>query len=252
MYHYTELSPKVNTYCFFKLSSRRIKSDDIGIEVILVDYNNIEAFIPITEINRKKFNITTFFNLDTIYPGIVNSIDNKRIIISYSKIKEEKREKLLKNFEIQNKIFLMMTSIKTKYSESNILNPITIDFTDGNYDEIENQYQNILLKPDVITSDDIVKKYIIDNRKIIKPIYEQHFIITILETNGIQILKNILTEINDIYKVKIISSPLYCVEFNDILQSDNVKYIIENKTKDVKCLFEMKQLITVKELYVEF
>jgi hypothetical protein len=56
--------PKINTYCFFKLSSRKIKNDDIGIEVVLIDYNNLEAFIPITEINRKKFNIATFFKME--------------------------------------------------------------------------------------------------------------------------------------------------------------------------------------------
>ncbi len=64
MFHYTELMPKINTYCFFKLSSRKIKNDDIGIEVVLIDYNNLEAFIPITEINRKKFNIATFFKME--------------------------------------------------------------------------------------------------------------------------------------------------------------------------------------------
>jgi len=252
MFHYTKFTPKINTYCFFKLSSRRIKSDDIGIEVVLIDYNNLEAFIPITEINRKKFNITTFFKPETIYPAIVYSIDDKRIMISYLKIKEEKREKLLKAFEIQTKICKMITTIKTKYPNSVILNPVYIDFTDANYDDLEKIFINILLNPDEITSDENVNNYIKNNRKIIKPVYEQHFMITILETNGIQKLKEILTEINKEYNIKIISSPLYCVEFNDLTKTDNVKEIIENKIKDVECLFEMKELITVKELYVEF
>ena len=251
MSHYNEILPRVNTYCFFKLSPRRIKSDDLGVEVILIDYNNIEAFIPITEINRKKFNITTFFNVDTIYPGIVYATDDKRIMISYSKIKEEKREKLLKNFEIQNKLSKLIITIKNKYPESIIINPIIIDFTDNNYEDVEKVFFNILLNPDKLSSDDNIRNYIIENRNLHKPIYEQHFIITILETNGIQILKNILTEINTKYKIKIISSPLYCVEFNDLSQSDNVKEIIENKIKDIECLFEMKELITVKELHVD-
>lgn len=252
MYHYNELKPKINTYCFFKLSSRRIKSDDLGVEVLLIDYNNLEAFIPITEINRKKFNITTFFKPDTVYPAIVYSIDDTRIMISYSKIKEDKREILIKNFEIQNKIAKLITTFKTKFPESIVLNPICIDFTDNNYDNLEKIYQNILLNPEQLSSDENIQKYIIDNRNLIQPIYEQHFMITILETNGIQILKNVLTEINEKYKVKIISSPLYCIEFNDLSQSDNVKDIIQSKIKDVECLFEMKDLITVKELYVEF
>jgi len=115
----------------------------------------------------------------------------------------------------------------------------------------ESVFFNILLNPDKLSSDDNIRNYIIENRNLHKPIYEQHFIITILETNGIQILKNILTEINTKYKIKIISSPLYCVEFNDLSQSDNVKEIIENKIKDIECLFEMKELITVKELHVD-
>lgn len=252
MYHYNELSPKINSYCFFKLSSRRIKSDDLGIEVILIDYNNIEAFIPVTEINRKKFNITTFFNSDTIYPAIVYSIDDKRIMISYSKIKQEKREKLLKAFEIQNKILKVITTIKNVYPNSIISNPVYVDFADNDYIDIEKIYQNILINPEELSSDENVKTYIIDNRKLIQPIYEQHFMITILEMNGLEILKNVLTEINNKYKVKIISSPLYCVEFNDLSQSENIKTNIENKIKDVECLFEIKDLITVKELYVEF
>jgi len=219
---------------------------------LLVDYNNLEAFIPITEINRKKFNITTFFKSDIIYPAIVYSIDETRIMISYSKIKEDKREILIKNFEIQNKIAKLITTFKTKFPESIVLNPICIDFTDNNYDNLEKIYQNILLNPEQLSSDENIQKYIIDNRNLIQPIYEQHFMITILETNGIQILKNVLTEINEKYKVKIISSPLYCVEFNDLSQSDNVKDIIQSKIKDVECLLEMKDLITVKELYVEF
>lgn len=252
MYHYNELTPKINTYCFFKLSSRRIKSDDLGVEVLLVDYNNLEAFIPITEINRKKFNITTFFKSDIIYPAIVYSIDETRIMISYSKIKEDKREILIKNFEIQNKIAKLNSTFKTKFPESIVLNSVCIDFTDNNYDNLEKIYQNILLNPKQLSSDENIQKYIIDNRNLIQPIYEQHFMITILETNGIQKLKNVLTEINEKYKVKIISSPLYCVEFNNLSQSDNIKDIIQSKIKDVECLFEMKDLITVKELYVEF
>lgn len=252
MYHYNELTPKINTYCFFKLSTRRIKSDDLGIEVLLIDYNNIEAFIPITEINRKKFNITTFFNSDTIYPAIVYSIDDKRIMVSYSKIKQEKREKLLKAFEVQQKITKLITTIKTKYPSTLISNPVYIDFTDNNYDDIEKIYQNILINPEELSLDENVRNYIIENRNLIQPIYEQHFMITILETNGLEILKSILTEINKEYKVKIISSPIYCVEFNDLSQSENIKDIIQSKIKDVECLFEMKDLITVKELYVEF
>jgi len=251
MSHYNEFTPRINTYCFFKLSPRRIKSDDLGIEVILIDYNNIEAFIPITEINRKKFNITTFFKPDTIYPGIVYAIDDKRIMISYSKIKQEMREKLIKGFDIQSKLAKLIIMIRTKYPESTINNPICIDFTDNDYDNLEKIYQNILLNPEQLSPDDNIKKYIIDNRNLSLPIYEQQFMITILETNGIQILKNVLSEINNNYKVKIISSPLYCVEFNDLTQTDNIKEIIENKIKDVECLFEMKELITIRELYVD-
>lgn len=252
MYHYTEFTPRINTYCFFKLSSRRIKSDDLGIEVLLCDYNNLEVFIPITEINRKKFNITTFFKPETIYPGIVNSVDDKCINISYSKIKEEKREKLLKAFEIQTKIYTIISKLRSLYPDSNILNLITVDFTDKNYEELEMIYKNILLKPDEITSDENVIKYIINNRKIVEPLYCQHFMLTIINVNGLEILKKILKHIDEKYKVKVISSPLYCVEFSDLTLLDEIKQNIENIIKDTDCLFEMKELTTVKELYVEF
>ena len=252
MYHYENIKPKINTYCFFKLSLRRIRPDDLGVEVLLIDYNNLEVFIPITEINRKKFNITTFFKLDTIYPGIVYSTEDDRIMISYSKIKEEKREKLLKAFEIQTKISKMITQILTKFPNSTILNPIIIDFVDQPFDKVQNEYQNILLNPEQISSDEVVKKYIIEHRNITEPVYEQHFMLTIIEINGLQILKEILTEINKEYKVKIISSPLYCIEFHDLTQVDKIKEKLENSIKNFELLFELKELITVKELYVEF
>jgi translation initiation factor 2 alpha subunit (eIF-2alpha) len=252
MYHYTEFTPQINTYCFFKLSPRRIKSDDLGIEVLLCDYNNLEVFIPITEINRKKFNITTFFKPETIYPGIVNSVNDKFINISYSKIKEEKREKLLKAFEIQTKIYTIISKLRSLYPDSNILNPITVDFTDKNYEELEMIYKNILLKPDEITSDENVIKYIINNRKIAEPLYCQHFMLTIINNNGLEILKKILKHIDEKYKVKIISSPLYSVEFSDLTLLDEIKQNIENIIKDTDCLFEMKELTIYKELYVEF
>jgi translation initiation factor 2 alpha subunit (eIF-2alpha) len=252
MFHYTESKPKINTYCFFKLSSRRIRTDDLGVEVILVDYNNLEVFIPITEINRKKFNITTFFKPNIIYPGIIASIENERINISYSKIKEEKREKLLKTFEIQTKIANIITNLKKNFINASITNPIMIDFVDNDYNELVKLYENILLNPEQLTPNDEIQKYIIDNRKLSKPIYEQHFILTILETNGIEVLKSILNEINNEYRVKIISSPLYAVEFDDLSINKDIYDKIEKTIKDINCLFEMKELITVKELEVTF
>jgi translation initiation factor 2 alpha subunit (eIF-2alpha) len=256
MYHYENIKPKINTYCFFKLSPRRIRPDDLGVEVLLIDYNNLEAFIPITEINRKKFNITTFFKSDTIYPGIVYSTEDEHIMISYSKIKQEKREKLLKAFEVQSKISKIITEIRTKFPSIDILNPIIIDFTDQNYDDIEKIYQNILLNPEQISLNELVINYIIEHRNIIKPVYEQHFMLTIIESNGLQILKEILTEIlteiNKEYKVKIISSPLYCIEFNDLTQIDKIKETLEHSIKNNELLFELKDLITVKELHVDF
>ena len=252
MYHYNDLKPKINTYCFFKLSTRKIKSDDLGVEVLLIDYNNLEAFIPITEIKRKKFNITTFFNSDDIYPGIVYSIDNERVMVSYSKIKEDKREILIKNFEIQNKIAKLITTFKTNFPETIILNPVYIDFVDKNIDELHKIYENILLEPSEITEDDKVKNYIIENRNVSYPVYEQRFELTIIDTNGLEILKNILRELNKELKVKIISSPLYCIEFNDSKQSEIIKQKLEDTIKNIECLFEIKELTMIKNLHVEF
>jgi translation initiation factor 2 alpha subunit (eIF-2alpha) len=252
MFHYTELTPKINTYCFFKLSPRKIKYDDLGIEVKLIDYNDLEVFLPITEINKKKFNITTFFKFDTIYPAIVYSIDNNNVSISYSKIKEEKRNQLLKGFEIQIKICKILSNLKNQFPNSTILNPIIIDFVDNNYDDIQKIYQNILLKPEYISTDEIVKDYIIKNRNIIKPIYEQYFSLIVIDINGIQILKDVLKEINNEYKVKIISSPLYCIEFNDLTLIDNIKEKIEKSIININCIYEIKELVTVKELEVDF
>lgn len=252
MYHYENIKPLINTYCFFKLSPRKIRSDDLGLEVLLIDYNNIEAFIPITEINRRKFNITTFFKPDTIYPALVYSIEN--LNISYLKIKEEKREKLLKSFEIQTKICTMISKLRKEFNNFNIINPIIIDSVNTNYMELSKLYENILLNPEQITSNDDIIKYIIEHRKLIKPVYEQHFTLTVIESNGLEILKNILNQINknNEYHVKIISSPLYCIEFNDLLLTTKINNKLEETVKNISCLFELKELLTIKELHVEF
>lgn len=262
MSHYNNLYPKINTYCFFKLSPNKIKHNDLGIHVSLVDYNNLEVFIPITEINRRKFNITTFFKPEIIYPGIVysinnysidnSSIDNIHINISYSKIKEDKREKLLKSFEVQIKIYNFISKLRNKFPKSSISNPIVLDIVDTNYTILEDLYKNILLNPEQITMDNDVVEYIIANRKITNPIYEQYFTLTIIETNGINILKDILKKINNEYKVKIISSPLYCVEFNDLSLNNKIIEKIEYTIENISCLFDIKELTTIKELHVEF
>lgn len=252
MYHYDILLPKVNTYCFFKLSPRKIKSDDLGVKVLLCDYNNLEVFIPITEINRKKVNITTFFKPDTIYPAIVNTVEDTFIGISYSKIKEDKRETILRSFEIQTKIYKIISKLRSLYPNSLILNPITIDFCDRNHEELKMIYKNILVKPEEITKDVNVIKYVIENRKMIEPIYSQNFMLTVIENNGLEILKQILKEINEEYRVKIISSPLYCVEFSNLANLEKIKQTIENIITNVECLFEMKDLITIKELQIDF
>jgi translation initiation factor 2 alpha subunit (eIF-2alpha) len=253
MYHYNDQNPKLNTYCFFKLStSRRIRSDDLGVEVNLLDYNNLEAFIPITEINRKKFNIQTYFKPDIIYPGIIYLIENGKINVSYSKIKEEKREKLLKNFDIQTKFANLFNRIKNRFSESDIFNPIDIDFSDGNYADLEKLYKDTLINPEKITSDNEIQKFIIENRKLVKPIYEQQFTLTVLESNGVEILKSILNEINKHYRLKIISSPLYTIEFENLDLHQEIKDKLEESIINVECIFEITEFNISKELQVEF
>ena len=219
---------------------------------MLVDYNNLEVFIPITEINRKKFNITTFFKPETIYPALVYSIDNNLINISYSKIKKEKKEKLLKSFEIQTIIVKFIKHLENKFSPKDILNPVHIDISDLEQPEVEKIYQKILLNPNEITTNIDIIAYINQNKKIIKPIYSQSFTLIVIEPNGLEILKTILNELNKKYDTKIIASPLYSIEFDDFTKHDDIKTYIIDIVSNYKTLFEMTEFEVIRELEIKF
>jgi len=252
MYHYDDLIPKINTYCFFKLSSRKIRSDDLGVTVELEDYDNIEAFIPITEINRKKFNIQTFFKYNEIYVGIVYSVEPSMIMISYSKIKEDKRNQLLKSYEYQKIITQFIDKLKTKFPSESITNPVKIDMSNSNEVELKKIYMDIILDPKLLTSNLEIIKYIETNRKISKPIYNLYFTLLIVESNGLEKLKTILSEINKEYMINIVSSPLYLVEFYDQTEFNLIKEKLSNLIEKYDVIFELKDTTTVKETDIYF
>ena len=153
-------------------------------------------------------------------------------------------------------------SIKQIYNKDNLevtfrfvevtKDDVDIDFTDGNYVDLEKLYKDILIDPEKITSDIEVKQFIIENRKLVKPIYEQQFTLTVLESNGVEILKSILNEINKQYKLKIISSPLYAIEFENLDLHQEIKDKLEKSIENIECIFEITEFNISKELEIDF
>ena len=128
-------------------------------------------------------------------------------------------------------------------------NPVDIDFTDGNYVDLEKLYKDTLIDPEKITSDNEVKQFIIENRKLVKPIYEQQFTLTVLESNGIEILKSILNEINKQYKLKIISSPLYAIEFENLDLHQEIKDKLEKSIENKYALICLTKRFHLLKIY---
>ena len=251
--------PPLDTYCFVKLSTKyNIKPNDLGLYVNLVDYDMMEAYIPLSELTKWKVNIQKIFKYDKIYPCIVNNIDktNNFINLSFIKIKELERERLLEQFTYAQRIYELYKVI----NENNIL----LEHYMFNDSGVETLYKSILENP--------IKYFGEENGKIINArikieLYEslKHFKLIICQEDGLNKLKNIislfqsyLNENNINGLIECISSPIYCIRIkHDMLNETYFTDLFEKfqeiiDSSNIKVLLNELELKTYKEKHYEF
>lgn len=255
--------PPRDTYCFVKLSTKyNIKPNDLGIYVNLVDYDMMEAYIPLSELTKWKVNIQKIFRYDKIYPCIIHTIDttNNFINLSYIKIKELERERLLEQFTYAQKLNeiceVANKNSSTKYSflEQYMFNDSTI----------ENLYKSVLENPIKYFSEE-TGEFIKSKIKI--ELYEslKHFKLIICQEDGLNKLKQILTlfqsylnENNISGLIECISSPIYCIRIkHDTLDDDYFTNLFEKfqeiiDSVNMKVIFNELELKIYKEKHFEF
>lgn len=255
--------PPQDTYCFVKLSTKyNIKPNDLGIYVNLVDYNMIEAYIPLSELTKWDVNIQKIFKYNKVYPCIINNIDTtkKFINLSYIKIKEPERERLLEQFSYALKINEMCEVVNEISSKKYSL----LEQYMFNDSDVENLYKNILENPIKYFGEEygtIIKS------KIKIELFEslKHFKLIICQEDGLNKLKSILTlfqnylnENNISGLVECISSPIYCIRLkHDTLDDIYFTELFEKfqeiiDSVNIKVIFNELDLKTYKEKRFEF
>jgi translation initiation factor 2 alpha subunit (eIF-2alpha) len=255
--------PPLDTYCFVKLSTKyNIKPNDLGVYVNLVDYDMMEAYIPLSELTRWKVNIQKILKYDKVYPCIVHNIDttNKFINLSYIKIKEPERERLMEQFNFAERIHNICEIINKDSSKKyKLLEQYMFDDK-----SVEELYTKILENPIKYFGEEYG---IIIQSRIKIELYEsmKEFQLIICQDDGLNKLKYILNKFQTYLNennisgiVECVSSPVYCIRLkHDTLDEDYFTKIFQTfqeiiDSLNTKAIFSERDLNTYKQKRYDF
>jgi translation initiation factor 2 alpha subunit (eIF-2alpha) len=257
---YTQTKPPLDSICFVELANYNIKNTDLGIYVKLIDYNMIDGFIPLTEISKYQVNYQRLFKHDKVYPCLVHSYEKDLINLSFMRIKEKERERLLEQFVFAQRINILCNTVY-KFSDENIKLLENHMFNDSSVEEL---YNNILEDPVQYFGNKSGNHL---KEKIKMEPYESHkeFQLIICQDDGLNKLKFILNKFEDYIsgnsydgKIECISSPIYAIRLKHIApQPDYIADIFDNFQKiiddnHVKALFKELELKTFKQKQYHF
>jgi translation initiation factor 2 subunit 1 len=206
---YKNTVPKVGSIVFIKVNNTySIKDSDVGIYVNMIEYDNLEGLVLITELFKYKVNLQTFFKQNKVYPCVVLNNYNNKFDLSYTKVKKDSRDFLLECYDYLQRII----DIIDEYKINSIVTSIMIDQCQQQDKNLFKElYINLLINPELYITDDNVisefKKHIITKHHEI--FYD--FELEVYEDNGLDLLKEILNvltiEINNENNTNI---QLYC------------------------------------------
>jgi translation initiation factor 2 alpha subunit (eIF-2alpha) len=192
--YYKNRTPKVGSIVFVKVNlDYNIKSTDIGIYVNMIEYDNLEALISITELTKYKVNLQSIFKPEKVYACVVLNEYKNKFDLSYIKVKKESKELLSECYEYLQRIVNIM-------KEYDIKNIITSNTLDQCYHENKNiykeTYQNLLLNPELYISDTVLEEF---KKHITIKKYELYynFNLEVFENNSLFLLREILNFIDD-------------------------------------------------------
>lgn len=220
--------PPLDSICFVQLANYNIKPTDLGVYVKIIDYDMMEGFIPLTEISKYKINFQKVFKHDKIYPCIVFSYDKHLINLSFFKIKEEQRSRLIREFVFANKInnireFLKKNSFETSY----LLEPTMYESL-----SVEKMFNEIVETPDKYFNQkesELIKTRInCEPNEAIK-----QFKLIVCQSDGLNKLKHALKLFQEYLseskyeaKIECVSSPIYSIRLKYINLDDNFFEVI--------------------------
>ena len=206
--YYKNKTPKVGSIVFIKVNQKYpIKSTDIGIYVNMIEYDNLEALISITELTKYKVNLQTIFKPEKVYACVVLNEYKNKFDLSYIKVKKESKELLSECYEYLQRIVNII-------KEYDIKNIITSTMLDHCYHENKNVfkevYQNLLLNPELYIDDDKSLEEFKEHIIIKKLELYYNFQIEVFEDSSLNLLKEILNFINEEIKENNYDIQLYC------------------------------------------
>lgn len=217
---YRNKFPKVGEIVFVKLENT---ADNY---VKLIDYD-LTGLVLCTEITKYISELKSVVRQNEIFPVIVMNIDDdgKNIDLSYSKIKNDKREFLKNTYNNQHSFYKFIKSIDT---DEQCLNEfIETHISPNNYDEsnINNKnipketYDKFLIEPELFTHNNKIINHV-KSKVLLKP-YEciQEFKLSVSDDNSLIKLKEILNKIKNITgdnELLCKSSPIYQIKIKGI------------------------------------
>lgn len=239
----------------------------------LLEYNDLEGFVPITELDRKVFDPEKQFKSDTKYPmvvtGFTQSEDGKMSVdLSYKKVQKETRNELLLKFGNINKLYSMLkefcyyTQVPFDIAQSLILFP-KFELSSQQYlTDAESLYKQYLRNPleffsnvDQSLHDQIAS--FVENMKsrlnITQMMIYQQFRLWIMQNNSLEILKSVLSYQATGCQIEYVSSPKYQLTINceneEERQSilNNFLSYVNEQQKLYKIKFELDESMIIKD-----
>lgn len=233
------------------IMAKVLNENDYGYNVVLLEYDNMEGFLPSGELVKKKYVKKHLLKINTVLPLVVLRVDENRRIVDLSKkrVTDKDNLQMLSKYKTCTTINRLLNECYTMHLKYNNVNPNNVthqieDLMDSTIwkfyddigendennknDKIDSVYQNILENPKIILPNDLFTVDFIDkvNENIEKRITKTNTIIEtelsllILEENATSKIKEIFNTKNEInidnYKIDIIiiSPPHYKIRID--------------------------------------
>jgi translation initiation factor 2 subunit 1 len=255
------------------------KITDMGIYIQLIEYNNIEGFIPLSELSKYKIrSINKIAKVGKKFPAIVLSIDEKKYItLSKKMVSDQEAKKCENNYKILKNIYDLINffvrkldkehhikiTIEKAYEEfiwslSHDINEIitSLKIASKDFDRI---YEKILLNIDPVTIE-CFKQVLELKFKVREVLLEAVLDITCYETGGINIIKSALIKASEMataeypFKIKLIKSPYYSITIRTITP-EPVTELITNVIANIKTNLEMAnaniKIVKIPEIVID-
>lgn len=227
MYYYCnetgiQLCPQVNSVVFVEVVSFSKNNTYCK----LLEYGDLEGFLPDTELDRKVHDPRTCFVNGTIYPMLVMAnMRDGSVDLSYKKVQKDSRNELLLKFNNIKKLYTMLnefcflTGVPFDIAQKLVLFPKFNMNSQEYLNEAGNLYKQYLKNPaDFFENVDkslqneiaLFVANTLQRLKVSKMTIYQQFRLWVMQSNSLETLKNILTGYSkDGCEVVYISSPKY-------------------------------------------